>query len=466
MRITTIAPPPGESLLEKHCYTGVRAWWDANRPGWVDASWWAMPVREELLDLMRLPTGPDHLETLQTIDAGPCAAHHQGEGLPGDPVPGTAPGYPCGCQVVLVAAWRAATDWVAVAAARSLTAAVGADPVVVTAAGGRPGIVDPAREEVAVAMRLVPGSAAAMMRRARALAAHPRAAALAEEGMLPLRTVERVCEAANRLSDEDAVQVVDAWCRQVRHRAEGRKPMNSAAAAKCATRLIVAAPSYTDARERACKGRRVEVWGNDDGTATVAAILPEATAHRIYRRLTAVARGLDDPDCGMDAKRADVFVDFLLGAMLSQASGVEVLVTIPLDSLLGAGEEPGEVPGLGPIPVVAARELAADARWRAVLTDAAGAVVSTAASTYRPGAALARFIRARDPECRMPGCRRPAQDCDIDHAIPWPTGPTSADNLGPLCRRHHVMKTHYGWDLAGGAGQWRTPAGAEVVEAA
>ena len=453
--LDTIAPP-GQSVLEVHIYTWVHDVWGVTRPGWVDPSWWSMPVRQELRELMRLPTGPEHLAILKKLGSGPCAADHRQEGLPGDPIPGSSPGFPCGCQIVLVAAWRAAADWVAVEAARALSAAEGT----------RPGIVDPAREEVAVAMRLLPGSAAAAMRRSRALVGHPQATALAEEGILPLRTVERVCEAASRLSDVDAAEVIDAWCRKVRRRLADRKPMNRAAAAKCATRLIMATPSYLDARESARKGRRIEVWGNDDGTATLAAILPEETAHRIYRRLTAVARGLDDPDRGVDAKRADVLVDFLLGAMLSQATGVEMQVTIPVSSLLGAGGEPGDVPGLGPIPAGVARELAADAQWRALFTDATGTVVATSARTYRPGAALARLVRARHPERRMPGCRRPSQDCDLDHATPWPDGPTSAENLSPLCRRHHVMKTHYGWELDGEAEQWRTPAGAEVPIAA
>jgi hypothetical protein len=464
--LDTIAVPPGQSVLEVHIYTWVHDVWGVTRPGWVDPSWWSMPVRHELRELMRLPTGPEHLAILKKLESGPCAADHRQEGLPGDPIPGSSPGYPCGCQIVLVAAWRAAADWVAVEAARALSAAVGSQPVVVAAQGTRPGIVDPAREEVAVAMRLVPGSAAASMRRSRALAAHPRAAALAEEGILPLRTVERVCEAVSRLSAPDAAEVIDAWCRKVRQRLADQKPMNSAAAAKCATRLIIATPSYLDARESARKGRRVEVWGNDDGTATLAATLPEETAHRIHRRLTAVARGLDDPDRGVDAKRADVLADFLLGTMLSQATGVEMQVTIPVRSLLGADDEPGDVPGLGLVPASVARDLAADARWRALLTDATGRVVATSAGTYRPGAALARLVRARHPECRMPGCRKPSQDCDLDHVTPWPAGPTSAENLGPLCRRHHVLKTHYGWQLDGDAEQWRTPAGAEVPIAA
>jgi hypothetical protein len=43
-------------------------------------------------------------------------------------------------------------------------------------------------------------------------------------------------------------------------------------------------------------------------------------------------------------------------------------------------------------------------------------------------AALADFIRARDLTCRFPGCTVPATNCDVEHTIPWPYGPTSASN--------------------------------------
>ncbi|MDZ7578081.1 MAG: HNH endonuclease signature motif containing protein, partial [Candidatus Nanopelagicales bacterium] len=105
-------------------------------------------------------------------------------------------------------------------------------------------------------------------------------------------------------------------------------------------------------------------------------------------------------------------------------------------------------------------------------------------TTYTPGAALARLVRAREPYCRHPGCRRQSQACDLDHAVPWPKGATTAGNLGPLCRRHHNIKSHHGWDLDPGldpdpdldpkTGQggyeaaagwtWRTPAGITITD--
>ncbi len=69
---------------------------------------------------------------------------------------------------------------------------------------------------------------------------------------------------------------------------------------------------------------------------------------------------------------------------------------------------------------------------------------------YTPSKTLADFVRCRDLTCRFPGCRQPATDCDLDHSIPWPNGPTSASNPKALCREHHLLKT-----FLGGDGGWR-----------
>jgi hypothetical protein len=69
---------------------------------------------------------------------------------------------------------------------------------------------------------------------------------------------------------------------------------------------------------------------------------------------------------------------------------------------------------------------------------------------YRPSQKLADFVRCRDLTCRFPGCTEPATNCDVDHTIPWPYGPTQAANLKCLCRKHHLLKTFWGGD-----GGWR-----------
>jgi hypothetical protein len=59
---------------------------------------------------------------------------------------------------------------------------------------------------------------------------------------------------------------------------------------------------------------------------------------------------------------------------------------------------------------------------------------------YRPGAALDRFVRARDRRCRFPGCRRPVATGELDHRIRYPDGPTSVTNLAGFCVTDHRGK--------------------------
>ena len=85
---------------------------------------------------------------------------------------------------------------------------------------------------------------------------------------------------------------------------------------------------------------------------------------------------------------------------------------------------------------------------------------------HRPSTALAEFIRMRDLTCRFPNCTVPAEFCDIDHAIPWPTGSTHPSNLRCECRKHHLLKTFWigprGWSdqqLPDGTIHWTSPTG-------
>lgn len=59
---------------------------------------------------------------------------------------------------------------------------------------------------------------------------------------------------------------------------------------------------------------------------------------------------------------------------------------------------------------------------------------------YRPTRRAVKHVQTRDQPCRFPGCTRPATDADLDHQRPWPHGPTSPENLHPLCRHHHRAK--------------------------
>ncbi|WP_128645246.1 HNH endonuclease signature motif containing protein [Rhodococcus sp. BS-15] len=94
------------------------------------------------------------------------------------------------------------------------------------------------------------------------------------------------------------------------------------------------------------------------------------------------------------------------------------------------------------------------------------------ALVYRPTTALAERIRYRDRTCRHPGCDVPAQQCEIDHIVPYfhrnpATGGSTIDtNLHCLCRYHHSLETKGLWTpvmLADGVELWISDAGTTAV---
>ena len=80
--------------------------------------------------------------------------------------------------------------------------------------------------------------------------------------------------------------------------------------------------------------------------------------------------------------------------------------------------------------------------------------------TYRPGKALAERVRARDRQCRFPGCSVPASRCHLDHVVAFPLGQTVEANLQCLCPAHHGFKHHAGWTVTmtpDGTCAWTAP---------
>ena len=92
---------------------------------------------------------------------------------------------------------------------------------------------------------------------------------------------------------------------------------------------------------------------------------------------------------------------------------------------------------------------------------------------HDPPARMAEAVRWRDETCVFPHCGRPSVRCDLDHIDPYvdpddggPPGQTRADNLAPLCRRHHRAKTHAAFDyrrLPDGSYRWTLPTGIQVT---
>jgi hypothetical protein len=178
----------------------------------------------------------------------------------------------------------------------------------------------------------------------------------------------------------------------------------------------------------------------------------------------------------LDELRADIFCDLLLtGAPTAHgdrdamgAISGRVQVTIPVLTVLGAGQEPALLAGYGPIDLETACLLAAQAPgWDRVMTHPHTGT-PLAVDRYTPSAELRRFLAVRDEHCRFPGCRMPIWRCDVDHTVDAAKGgPTSEPNLANLCRRHHTLKHASDWQvrqLGGGVLEWTSLTGRRYLD--
>jgi 5-methylcytosine-specific restriction endonuclease McrA len=177
---------------------------------------------------------------------------------------------------------------------------------------------------------------------------------------------------------------------------------------------------------------------------------------RTTRRATARAQDPDtqvssDPDLGADARRADTLAALLLGTpqpdgsvRWDRAATTQVVLNLVIDydTLRGLAEHPVLL-GDEPVPAAIGREAARFATSvRRLVTDPVdGHLLDYGARQYLP-APLRDYVLARDGGCRSPGCtRRAPRHLQLDHVVPFPTGPSSTANTGALCVDCHQRKT-------------------------
>ena len=315
----------------------------------------------------------------------------------------------------------------------------------------------------------------------------PQLAARAHSGLLPVHYVSAVLETV-RDFPTPAVEFVEAAMLRTFDRHLGR------------TRSGVPIPpqwrSWRDTLRRAAmrvrpdeaslaraervRDRAAWIRHHRDGTATIACTLPAVDAAGVWETLTAAAEQVrsDDGVAGrtLDQARVDAFSalfadvaraghrdpDSLL-PRLRTSMPVTIAIRTDLATLLGLRDNPGELPGAGPIDPELVRILAEDAVWQRLIHDPiTGDLLDAGATVRRPGERLRRFVAARHPHCTRPGCTRPARHSQLDHIEPWPSGQTTRENLHPACQRDHNRKTHEGWRterLADGRIEWTSPHG-------
>jgi hypothetical protein len=240
---------------------------------------------------------------------------------------------------------------------------------------------------------------------------------------------------------------------------------------------------------RSVADRRVEFWPDNDGMGWIAACLPADQASAIWDRLTTLSRGMQGPDepRTLTQLRADNFASGLLntgpgisagnsssngsgnsfgnrGANSARSAGgggeetgpgqgssirAQVLVTVPVFSLLGLTDEPAMLDGSGPIPASMARNLVADGAgsfYRVLVDPRDGAPLEIGRTSYRLTKAMRNWLRMRDGKCPFPGCNNNSLDNEADHILAWHHGGTTGiSNLGQPCRKHHKLRHTGGW---------------------
>ena len=251
-------------------------------------------------------------------------------------------------------------------------------------------------------------------------------------------------------------------------------------------------PESIDTRhEAAFEARTVSSEPGRDGMDYVTLHVKAAHSQAIMDRVTKAALSIKrNGDLRTLAQiRADLVVTLLLhsnGAIQGDCPQLDdpdsvvtwfhtivpqVIVTVPVLSLLGDENGIAQLDGHGPIGMNDARILAAKApSFIRILTHPiTGMVLAIDRTRYKVPKDLRQWLRTRDGTCRFPGCGRLAKYCDIDHTQEWQHGgQTNHDNLAHLCRSHHMVKGETEWAVAqapdgSGTLTWTSPMGSNYV---
>jgi hypothetical protein len=382
---------------------------------------------------------------------------------------------------------------------------------------------DGIREELATALHWSTGHAHDRLTRARYLAG-PLARthdALAAGTIAPAH-VQVIVAHATRLPGGIAVLAGDATdgqraaftaaCARLQDHVLPVAARGAPARAKAAAqRAVLAIDAAGQARRRAnaTVHRDAFVFAEDDGLSVLAVRMATEAAHACLAAIDSLAHDDRFPsDCAatIGERRALAAAAMILdtGSGCEGAGGgrsghrnrvpeprlrAQLDITIDLDTLLSMQADAGngaaacddgadaarggggwaELAGAGPVAADVVRDLLADpdvaVTMRRLVTDPiTGHLLDLGRTRYRVPYRLREFLTIRDATCRFPGCTRKATRCQIDHARAWNDGGhTNPGNLGPLCLRHHQLKTHGGWTItsshADGSCVWTSPHG-------
>jgi hypothetical protein len=373
---------------------------------------------------------------------------------------------------------------------------------------------DAVAAQVSAAMNVSHSKASSQMYLAQALRERlPKIAALFADGLLSTALVAAIAWHTTLIEDRHALAAVDT---ALAGDAVHYGPLSATKTAQAIDAVIEAHdPAALRRGRQQARSRDVVVdrRNTEEATTPLWGRLYAHDAHALDRRLLAMAHSVceDDPRT-IAQRRADALGALAAGADTlacacdspdcpintgeKHPTGAAVIhvvahaesITTPADAHRNGDEPPP--PPIDPNNLLAAVERVPEPDppiktppallWGGPLLPApllaelitAGATVkpihhpgpdSAPEPQYRPSTALDEFVRCRDMTCRWPGCDRPAEFCDLDHAIAYALGGlTHPSNLRCLCRKHHLLKTFHGWSdqqHPDGTIDWKSPTG-------
>lgn len=218
--------------------------------------------------------------------------------------------------------------------------------------------------------------------------------------------------------------------------------------------LTIAADAEERRHRRARADRHVTTRQLGDGTGRITAIVTAehlAAVRVVLDKEAAAARATGD-DRTAGQVRADTVVLRITGHDPVEPVPVQVNLVVSAESLIGAGNEPAQIPGIGWLPAGLCTELVRTASAAAKVTlrrlfvrpdDRTLVAMESTSRTFPAG--LGEFLDLRDGGlCRTPGCN--AYIRHHDHVVrESDDGPTSAHNGQGLCERCNYVKETPGW---------------------
>lgn len=174
-----------------------------------------------------------------------------------------------------------------------------------------------------------------------------------------------------------------------------------------------------------------------------------------HHRLTLAARRkrAEGDERTLDQLRSDLALDLLTGkedaAPVPAYARPIVNLTVPIQTVMGLSDDPGELSGGTVVPASLARMIADEpgGTWHRMLTDGAGRLVELSTKSYQPTGPIWEHVVAEHSVCFRPACDAPSTECDLDHRVAWPLGPTDTTNLWPGCRTDHRTKHAPGFSV-------------------